>query len=523
MVVEKLLGFSAPITLNLLSTAYAVGQTTVTGGDINFSRDTTYSTNQSVSANTNNVTLFAGKLNVVQGVSFEDVSVTFSQVGAGLTGFNTLRLMIGNATVSTFSPTGNGTFTFDSNFNVTADTTIRIVGDLRNNASGVYQIGSVTLGSQDVRYLANDEQYGSTVVGSRGISTTVSPSGLTATKNDGITNNKIIAGANDVNLFGFSLRANDVSDVRVTSISPTKSVSGITNSQISSIKLYQGTTLLATKNNGDFNFNNLNVTIPKNQSLNFRIEASFQSSIASGSTFQLNLGTGTVVGRNVANTSETVNLAAGISSTAFVVNEAGSVKVTANSSQAIRSIVSPSTTEASVYKFDLEAESDTLRLTDVYVVRSGSLDLAEALSSASLTIGSQTTQASIINSGTLHFSFGANGVSLAPDVVRTADLKVAFFDSNARTNETFQFALPTGNVPSQVQGTQNGLRLLSDSTGSEVNRGTTTIESRAHLLARSAPTVARLAESTSSTAYKFTVTAGANRKLTVNKLHFQVS
>ena len=166
--------------------------------------------------------LFAGKLNVVQGVSFEDVLVSFSQPGDGLTGFNTLRLMVGNTTVSTFSPTSNAPFTFDSNFNVTADTTVRIIGDLRNNASGTYQIGSVTLGSQDVRYLSNDEQYGSTVVGSRGINTVVSSAQLTATKNDGITNNKIIAGANDAKLFGFSLRANDVADVRITSIAPTR-------------------------------------------------------------------------------------------------------------------------------------------------------------------------------------------------------------------------------------------------------------------------------------------------------------
>jgi len=152
--------------------------------------------------------------------------------------------------------------------------------------------------------------------------------------------------------------------------------------------LYQGdsTTPLATKNNGDFNFSNLNVVVAKNQSVNFRIEANFQSSIASGSTFSLNLATTGVVGTNVANTSETVNLFAPISSTSFVVNEAGSVNVTTNSSQATRSILSPSATEVSVYKFNLEAQSDTLRLTDVYVVRTGTVNLAEALRSASLTI-----------------------------------------------------------------------------------------------------------------------------------------
>jgi len=111
---------------------------------------------------------------------------------------------------------------------------------------------------------------------------------------------------------------------------------------------------------------------------------------------------------------------------------------------------------------------------------------------------------------------------LASDVVTTADLKVAFFDSTIRTNETFGFALPTIAVPSQVQGTQNGMRLLSDSTGSEVDRGTTIIASRDHLLVRSTATVARLADSTSSIAYKFTVTAGANRKISLTGINFEV-
>jgi hypothetical protein len=66
------------------------------------------------------------------------------------------------------------------------------------------------------------------------------------------------------------------------------------------------------------------------------------------------------------------------------------------------------------------------------------------------------------------------------------------------------------------------MRILSDSTGAEIDRGVTSIQSRAHLLARSKPTVARQSEVNSSTAYKFSVTADANRKVKLNSLTFNV-
>jgi len=67
------------------------------------------------------------------------------------------------------------------------------------------------------------------------------------------------------------------------------------------------------------------------------------------------------------------------------------------------------------------------------------------------------------------------------------------------------------------------LRLISDSTGEEIDRGGSTVASREHLLARSAPTVARQTEVSSQVAYKFTVTAAANRKLVLDEAHFEVN
>lgn len=122
----------------------------------------------------------------------------------------------------------------------------------------------------------------------------------------------------------------------------------------------------------------------------------------------------------------------------------------------------------------------------------------------------------------LHFSFGSNGVVLEQDDPNTADLRVAFFDSNTRTNRSFQFMIPT-TVPGAVNGTLNGMRVVSDSTSLTVDRGTAAIESREHLLARSNPAVARQSEVSSQVAYKFTVAADANRKLSMTGLTFEVN
>jgi len=476
---------------------------------------------QTISASTNDVVLWAANLNVGQAITVEDVYVDFdANVGSGLDRISSLRLVVGNQTMATYTPTSGDTdFTFETTFTLTQNTPIKILANFRNTANGIYTIDSVDLGSYDVRYVSNDEV--GTIQGSvNGIQTNVDVATLTAIRNDGIDNGTLVPGANNVMLLGFDLRASDVADLRVTSIQPAKAGT-VATSNITNVRLYQGETLLSTRN--DFNFGTINVTIPKNSSKKFTVVADFNTAVASGQTLNLSVASANVAARNV-QSNATINLGNTINSQAFVFADAGSVQLNANSSQANRTILSPSTTEASVFKFDLEAKDDVMRLTDVYIeqTQTTGVDLASALRSASLTIGSTTIAGVILDGDTLHFPFGSQGLTLQRDEVVTADLKVAFFDSNTRTNREITFALPTGPVAGQVNGTLNGMRIISDSTGLEVNRGTTAIASRDHLLARSNPTVARQSEVSSQVAYKFTVTANANRKITLDQLHFEV-
>lgn len=436
-----------------------------------------------------------------------------------------MRFIVDGSTVASYSPsatpaTGVQIVPFDAQFTVSKNSTMRIEANLRNTANGNINTTSVTLGSTDARYVSNDEA--ATVLGgANGISTDVSNATLSVTQNDGIDNFTLVSGAKNVTVLGFALRSNDVSDVKVTAISPV--IGGtVLMSNISNVRLYKGDTLVSTKNN--FDFNNLNITIPKNTSVSYKIVADFNTSVAAAQTLSLSLSTAQVTARDISsNATATVSGTAAITGPGFTFASAGTLTASVNSSQANATIISPATAESSVFKFDVEAKNDKSRVTDVYIKNTGGVDLAQALRSASLTLGDQTATAVVLDANNLHFSFGSQGVTLNRDEKLTADFKVAFWDSSARTNLAFQFSLPAATVTGEVTGTQNGMRVVSDSTGNTLARAGGVVSSNSHLLARSKPTVASTTFTPSTNElYRFSVTADANRKVTLQDVALSI-
>ena len=515
-------GFSIPI--NLDTTPLSLGVFSVQDDPIFLSRDTTYSLNQTVSSWTQNVPLWAGNLSINHPITIEDMVIWFDQTGmspAYLGAISSLRVIVWWTTVATASPTQweLGPITLNTSFSVNENTPIRIEANLRETASGNYSINSVTFG--DVRYISSDET--TEITGSvSGIVTQVWDATLTITRNDGIDNDVLVPGARDVTLIGFQLRASDFWDIRITAIRPTMGSSSVDLANISNVRLYQGSTLLSTRNN--FDFNSINVTIPRNEALSFTIVADFNNAVTAGQTISLELSGSDVTARDVSN-NQTVLLSWNVSSNLFTFAAWADVTITENPSQAQRSIITPSMTETSVFRFDAEAINDKVRVTDIYISNispNPTAILAQSVRSASLTLGGQTANGVIISDSVIRFPFGSQGVLLERDDALQADMRIALFDSQTRTALGLQFALVEGNIVWQVSGTQNSMRVISDSTGAEIARTGGVISSNAHLLARSKPTIARDAEVNSSTAYKFSVTADANRKITLDTLVFNV-
>lgn len=538
-VVEVATNFSAPITV---ATGEDVMDSYVlSGGELLLTRDTEYTNTETVSASTNDVVLLAAKLRVDESITVEDLALGYTSTNEALNDqYRDLKLVVDGRTVSTYTPstsntsdddsTGTGTLTFDGTFLVETNSTIKVLGNLKNNVNNGarFQLDNFVLDNTttgDMRYVSNDEKVTSISGSVQGVTVTVSAATLLATRNDGLNNETLVAGSRDVELLGFSLRANDVSDVKVTSLSPVANyANGISETNVTNVRLYEGSTLLKTEN--DFDFNSLNIVIPKNGAKSFRIVADFDTSVSGNATLSLALNSNAVTARNVESNQLLGTSVTGVNSTNFTFQAQGSLAVTTNSSTRDSAVVTPSDSEVDVFTFDLEASDDVLKLTDLYITATGSttVDLANAVRSTSINIDGRTIDGAVVSSGVLYFPVGNNTpVVLEKDEVVSVKVNVAFNDSTTRTNEDFQFAIGEGTYTGAVNGTTDGMRVVSESTGLEVTGYSVSgVESDAHLLARSKPTVARLNESTSTTAYKFTVTADANRKISLDSMNFEV-
>lgn len=534
-VVEKESGFSAPVLIDLAGEKkWPI--VTVEWGDFLISRDTAYTLNQTVSAATNDVVLYAAKVNVKEEVSVEDVAVTMTFLGLPAKGkleqFSSLRFLVGGSTVATYTPTTgeDGEFLFESNFNIRAgQTTMKITWNIKadDNIDGAqYRIDKVQLGgtSGEIRYVSNDEKV--TPNGSaQGIATTVKDGDLAFTRNDGIDNYTIVPGTSDKLVLGFSARANDVSDIKITGMkfTMTDANTSVSSSLISNIRLYQDGKLVPNGTKNNFDFNSLDITLKKNTSTNFEVMADFANSIEIDKTFQLNLDTNGVNARNL-DSNKAVTPTAKVTSAPFTFQDWGKLKLTSNSSQVQASILTPSTSESSVFKFDLEADDDNVMVTDILVENvaltgstAGVVSLKDAVRTSSLYINGKSYPGTI-EWNLLHFSIGSNGVIVKSNQTMTWDVRLAFHDSQSRSNVSLQLAIKDG-TSWDVTGAVNGIRALSESTGKEITRTGGTISSNGHILGRSKPTVAKVDFSRStSDIYKFTVTADANRKITIDEI-----
>ncbi len=541
-VVELTTNFSAPIDVfndsNDTMTRYSL-----VGGELLLTRDSEYTTTDTVSASTNDVVLLAAKLKVDEAITIEDLSLEYEVTENSLkTQFRDFKLVVDGRTVSTYTPNtstdhadgennGTGTLVFDGTFLVETNSSIKVLGNLNNTIdnNSTFVIDSFELTdstTKDMRYVSNDEKV-TWISGSvQGITVTVAEATLLATRNDGLNDDKLVSGSRDVELLGFSLRANDVSDVKVTSIRPTADFdNGVSSNDVTNVRLYEGTTLLKTES--DFDFNSLNIVIPKNGAKSFRIVADFNTSIEEDSTFMLTLSD--ITARNV-ESNKTISLVSDLDSVEFTFAEQGTLAVTSNSSTRDSAIVTPSDSEIDVFTFDLEASDDVLKLTDLYITQSGTtaydatpaadrLDLSNAVRSASLVINGRTIDGAIVSADTLYFPIGnTSPVVLEKEEIVEVEVRLSFNDSTTRESAEFQLTIGDGGYTGVVNGSENGMRVVSESTGLIVDNYTIDVESDAHLYSRGS-VVATIGAATLST-QKFTVSADSNRRVDLDSVTF---
>lgn len=526
LVTEIATGFSSPIknTWNVDFTSKELWELTVEWGDLLLSRDSSVSTTQTVSPSSSDVVLWSANLNVTEAITLEDLTIDTS--GFDDTKVNNLRLVIGGTTVATITPSADvNTQKFEFTTTVKSNTTMKVLANLKSTAADTMDIGTIADGDFGlVEYISNGEE--ATIIGTVAASVvSIGTPSILVTRNDSrVDNDKVIAGAKDVEVYGFSLRANDVSDMKVTSLKFVDNEWDIDSAYITNVRLYKGSELLSTKNN--FDFTTLDLTIPKNTSVSFKVLVDFSSSVSTGDRFELNLAAGQTVRSIVDNTQRNLS-DVGTEGASLLFAAQGTTVVKVNSSTAVASIVTPGALR-DVFSFDVEAKDDTLKVSDVYLKATETLNAA--VKSATMVVDGQTIAGDFVAGDVLYFSIGdANAVKITPDTVKTFKVNLEFHDFNtsARSGLAVQLGLAQaaelGGVTPR-NGTSNGLRVVSDSNGDFVTNSTASVDSRAHVLARSKVTVADAAFTASTTdVYKFTVTADANRKVSLGDLVVKIA
>jgi hypothetical protein len=543
-VAETVSGFRATVTGSDIGSTSAFATYNVNGGDVILSKSTSISASQTVAAGTNDVVLFAADLTVAQPVTLQDLTVALN--GGSYSGtltdlahdFSSLKLVLGSATVATYTPAAGGatSFVFEGSYTANASTTLKIVGNLKSTATGKYKIATIGYSSFGrVEYVSNGNlvQSGQFAGSTDGIATTVGSSTLTFTRNDGIANQNLAVGATSVTAMQFAAQANDVSDITVSKLRFTKSGgSTVANSNVTSAKLYADGTLVSTKSmsSGAADFNDINVKVTKNQSVTFKVVVDFSTAITANQTFTAVLADTDVEARDVNSVAlSTVNGGNDVTGATYTFQTAGSATLALNSSSPSKKILTPGSDETEIARYTLSATDDDLQLTDLYVYNTGSADLSSRVKSISLydVNGAKLAGGSVLGTGTVQFSLGStSSFVVTKNTSNTVVVvKAAFNDITdvADLNKSVSLAVGKLSSVTAVDGTVNGARFVSKSTGNTAT--TVTLNSAvaaSHLLARSKPVVAVSGAATNST-HTFTVTADANNRISLSGVTVSLS
>lgn len=544
-IVETITWFKSNTTVPTVST---LAQYNVTGGDLILSKSTVTTASQTVAPGTNDVILLDSVLKVAQSITLEDLAVTFNTVWYSwgvawnlANDFSSLRLVVGNSTVATYTPGSTTTtwFTFEWTFTVSADTTLKILGNIRSQATGKYKLNDVNLTNfARIEYASNGNAVDANQkVGSANwIATTIGSATLTMTRNDGISNQNLTVGSTNQTLLQFSMRANDVSDVTLTKMvfttGSTTTLSSLAN--VTNLRLVVDGNTVSTKNMSSWNadFNDINVLVGKNKDVTVKVIADFSTAITTSQIFDLKLSS--VEARDVNSiTLPSTAINNGWALPTWVVytfQTAGTATVAINSSTPNSSVLTPSNVETEVARYTLSATDDKLQLTDLYLYNTWTANLASRIKTISLydvTGTNKLAGGSVVWTGTVQFALGSTSTLFVPkNTSNTVVIVKASFNDitdGLETGKTVQLAVGTLSWVAVVDGTNAWVRLVSESTGNTAT-GTTVTNSTAksHLLVRSKPTVA-VSWAATLTTHNFTVTADANNRLTLTWVTISLS
>lgn len=535
--------FKAAISYGSNTTNGSLNSYAVNGGDLIISRPTDLLANMTVSAGQQDVELFRATAAVKQGIRLGDMRVNFDNTMSQSlsTYFQNFKLMIGGRTVSTHTPAATDTgFVFQGTFDVSTSSEIKIVATVRSNVTTTtgFRISSIDASNFGIKeYISNGNVLASFIGSVQGVNITVGSVQATFTKNDGLSATQIVRGSAGKDVFGIRIQAGEVSDLNFTRFVFTN-IGGTGMENLVFLQLLRNGAVIDSANlvsnsaSGSITFNNFGtLKVAKNTAETILVKATFSTSVLTGKTFVLNLSTGGIQGTDQnGNSLSTVLNFAPVASSVFTIRDAGTLNLLSNGNVNSRALLGPDA-NANAMSFDLSAQDDDIRITDVYVSLTGANVIDNnRISKVSLMSGStELIVGSVFASG---FRFNLTDSStevIAQGRNKTYTVKVMLnspTSSGSYAATGLQLQLGTGGIPAsevRVGTPANGIRAVSVNAGSTVVVANAATVSPQHTVASVGFVVAPVGTNNgfngSTIAYKFKVTPSvANSQFRLNSV-----
>lgn len=521
------------VNVTLASSTFAVY--TVSGGDVVLTRDASVAATATVAQGTNDVVLAAGTLSIAAPINLESFTLVMNRNGVAPTAgqmnatFSSLKLVIDGVTVATATPsvTDTTTVSFGGKYSVSKSSTIRVLGNVRSTATTGVVWKALDLDQADFgvkEYVSNGNSIpsGSFIGSVAGVSVTVGNAQITFTRNDGVSSQSVVSGAQNLLLGRYNVTATDTSDVKISQLKFTNAASLTSNANLTSVKLVVGGTVVSSKSfsAGNADFNGLSITVPKNGSVQIEVRGDFDTAVTG--TFSLALADNNTTAQDANSTTlaNTDVLEPSVGATYTFVTS-GSAALSKNSGSPSAAIVTAGST-VEVARVGFSAQFDDVTLRDLYLANTGAANLSEVVSSISL----QDEAGVVLANGTIvgktvKFSLPSNAFSVAKNTSSRFAKVVVTIGADSVTDSTLtneSLSLVTGINGSDftpVAGTVNGVHFVSQATGNDVatvTSATGTSVSNSHLVTRSSVVVAAPATGDFSR-HSFTVTAGTSNKV----------
>ncbi len=475
---EKSTGFSVNVKdgiTGLTADAMAFSTVNVSSGAVSVSKKLNSPSATTIVKGSDNVVLLAN-IRADEAMTADGLKITYgSTVSTAPTvnQFQNVRVYLNGSLLDSFDPSATSSSlivqTIDSSLSLNkGDNEVKVMAQAKTNATAssafmASVVGSTAFVSQNLQYTAsgNTVNLSSDVGGSAtGGIFTVQGATLTAVRNDGYSNGKVIVkGTSDVSLGKFVLRAtNDA--VKVTSIAFGANGSSTPQSSISDAKLFVNG--VQAGNTIDFGtsgatFSSLNINVAKDTSVNVELKASFDTAATGGFNTTMTVNANDSLGTTV------TGIATPITAT-FSIAETGTLTVEIGGNTPAAALLATTVGEREIAQVKFTAQNDSIDLTKISFVNTSSTTAAVPTSSADSIISNVLLYdgLTLIDSTNLVSGVGefntTGKVTVPANGSKTLSVKITMnniVNDATATNKDVQFAITTTNSKSSA-GTATG-------------------------------------------------------------------